>query len=155
MELVSLRPRRAPTEHHTIKPRKSLPKMVPAQADTGNGASNSRRRDPTASFGQRRRSVESTSAKPHRPSNDGDIIQHGQDGGMVISFMPGSKSREQRSEDNDKKNGHKKKKAGIEYLGAGLERGVEKAELPESERKGRTHRRQGVRSGSKNAFRGL
>ena len=154
MELVSLRPRRAPTEHHSIKPRKSLPKMVPASANTGNNTS--KRRDPAASFGQRRKSVESNSATFKRRSEGGDIIRHGDDGGMVISYMPSSsKGRSDRSDDNDRKNGHKKKKSGIEYLGAGLERGVERTELPESERQGRTHRRQGIRSGSKNAFRGL
>lgn len=157
MELISLRPRRAPTEHHRIKPRGNLPKMVPAQADIGNGVSGSKRRDPTASFGQRRHFVEPNSAKPNRASEDGDIIRHGEDGGMIISYMPSSsKSRDQKMGDNnDRKKDHKKKRAGVEYLGAGLERGVERVELPESERKGRTHRRQGVRSGSKNAFRGL
>jgi ribosome biogenesis protein ENP2 len=157
MELVSLRPRRAPTEYHTIKPRKPLPAMVPARPDNSNGASTSKRRDPTASFGQRRQSVESKPTKSNRYSEEGDIIQHGPDGGMSISFVPGSsRSRDRREDDNDRKNGQqKKKKAGIEYLGAGLERGMERTELPESQRKGRTQRRQGIRSGSKNAFRGL
>lgn len=46
------------------------------------------------------------------------------------------------------------KRPGIEYLGAGLEKGVERLNnLSETEKKGRSERRKNVRSGSKNVFR--
>ena len=47
------------------------------------------------------------------------------------------------------------RRKGVEVFGAGMERGGEEpdVEMTESERKGRTKRRQGMRSGSKNTFR--
>lgn len=45
------------------------------------------------------------------------------------------------------------KRKGVESFGAGMERGGIGEELTESERKGRTQRRKGIRSGSKNTFR--
>jgi len=53
--------------------------------------------------------------------------------------------------------GRKKGKwKGMETFGAGLEKGIEEVvDVAESERIGRTQRRKGVRSGSKNAFRRL
>jgi ribosome biogenesis protein ENP2 len=51
----------------------------------------------------------------------------------------------------------KVKRKGVEVFGAGMEKGGEdpSIDLTESERKGRTQRRKGVRSGSKNTFRRL
>jgi len=98
--------------------------------------------------------MEFTPAKSKRYIEEEDVVQPGPDGGMSISFVPTSSRLGGRGRDGNNKK-KSQKKAGIEYLGAGLERGEERAELPESERKGRSHRRQGVRSGSKNMFRRL
>jgi len=53
--------------------------------------------------------------------------------------------------------GKDKHRKGVETFGAGLEKGVEERMefANDSERQGRSHRRKGVRSGSKNAFRRL
>ena len=49
---------------------------------------------------------------------------------------------------------HKEERKGVERFGAGMEKGGESpAEVSDRERKGRTKRRQDVRSGSKNVFR--
>lgn len=53
------------------------------------------------------------------------------------------------------KKGRDAKRKGVQEFGAGMEKGGEEpdVEMSESERKGRTKRRQGMRSGSKNTFR--
>lgn len=50
---------------------------------------------------------------------------------------------------------NKDKRKGVETFGAGMEKGHEEtsAGLTDSDRQGRTQRRRGVRSGSKNVFR--
>ncbi|CAE7089510.1 unnamed protein product, partial [Rhizoctonia solani] len=72
------------------------------------------------------------------------------DGGFEMSFVPSGKSDEPRRKTNKPAGGKK-----IERFGAGMERGGGGGEEyhGESERNGRTKRRTGVRSGSKNAFR--
>jgi ribosome biogenesis protein ENP2 len=150
MEMVSLRPNKE--QHFDNRPRRSLPKMVPARADT-NGSNGSNVRDPTATFGQRRHSLTFKTSKSQ--SHGDDIIKPSEDGGMSISFMPRSSAREDRDTNRMVKKGKDKRKPGIEYLGAGLERGMGRQEVSEADRKGRTQRRKGIRSGSKNAFRGL
>lgn len=149
MEMVNLRPNRQ--EHFDNRPRNSLPKMVAARADMNRSIA-SDNRDFSATFGQRRHVLASKISKPR--VHDDDIIKPSQDGGMSISFIPRTSSRDDRDL-NQLGKGKEKRKSGIEYLGAGLERGVERPEVPESDRKGRTQRRKGIRSGSKNAFRGL
>jgi ribosome biogenesis protein ENP2 len=158
MEMVSLRPGQASTKFYTAKPRRPMPKMVSAQANLTNGSQRSTTGgDASASFGQRRHSLPSSkAAQPDDPS--GDIIRRGEDGGMVISFVPDpSKAKEEKgARRKEKQKGQpNKKRPGIEYLGAGLEKGVERAEVSEQDKKGRTHRRKGMRSGSKNTFRRL
>ncbi|KAJ1301998.1 hypothetical protein OPQ81_000833 [Rhizoctonia solani] len=72
-----------------------------------------------------------------------------EDGGFEMSFIPSGKSDEPKRK-TGKPTGGKK----VERFGAGMERGGWREEDPaESERNGRTRRRTGVRSGSKNAFR--
>jgi ribosome biogenesis protein ENP2 len=71
-----------------------------------------------------------------------------------MSFVPSGRA------DSDDESKRKKKSARgvggrkVERFGAGMERGGrEEEDVKESERNGRTRRRTGVRSGSKNAFR--
>jgi ribosome biogenesis protein ENP2 len=149
MEMVSLRPNKE--QHFDNRPR-SLPKMVAARAET-NGSNSSNIRDPTATFGQRRHSLKSKASKYQ--SHGDDIIKPSEDGGMSISFTPRSSAREDRDTNQMAKKDKDRQKPGIKYLGAGLERGMERQEVSEADRKGRTQRRKGIRSGSKNAFRGL
>lgn len=127
--------------------------MVFARPDGVNSSAASRRRNPSASFGQQRHLLQS--ATPAADNHSGEVVKATEDGGMSISFMPKTTSRDDRDPNDTARKLKQKKKAGIEYLGAGLERGVERAEVAEADRKGRTHRRKNVRSGSKNAFRGL
>ena len=51
--------------------------------------------------------------------------------------------------------GKEARRKGVEVFGAGMEKGGEDPEvqMSEADRKGRTKRRQGMRSGSKNTFR--
>lgn len=77
------------------------------------------------------------------------------DGGMEVTFVPSGRTDD---DDNDAEGGRSKKPArrkGVEEFGAGMEKGGEAPEmrLSESDRKGREHRRKGMRSGSKNTFR--
>jgi len=124
--------------------------MVPIRPQTSGAYQRSG--DKTVTFGQRRAPVASTSTKkPGRTPN----VQ--QEDPMEISWVPSSGSggkgggNGQRRGQSGNENGRRK---GIESFGAGLERGFEEhANLGESDRQGRTHRRKGVRSGSKNVFR--
>ncbi|KAH8832677.1 NUC153 and WD40 repeat-containing nucleolar rRNA processing-related protein [Flagelloscypha sp. PMI_526] len=100
------------------------------------------RRDPNSTFGQRR------SSSSHGTSNRRDR----EDVDMEISWTP-SGSSDPLAEGSRTK---KQKKGGSSRTGMFLEKGSdikETLDLSESERKGRTQRRKGVRSGSKNAFR--
>lgn len=84
------------------------------------------------------------------------------DGGVEMSFIP-SRNGDDDEGDGDnlrpgKKGGRGGKEArrkGVESFGAGMERGGGEPEiaLSEADRKGRTQRRRGMRSGSKNTFR--
>jgi ribosome biogenesis protein ENP2 len=78
--------------------------------------------------------------------------------------MPSSKSTRSEGEDEDglvgrqreQKRGSKDVRKGVERFGAGMEKGGEDPNmraLSEQERSGRSQRRRGMRSGSKNAFR--
>jgi len=74
------------------------------------------------------------------------------EGGFEMSWVPSSSAPKG---GNAKK--EKEARKGVEVFGAGMERGdgEEKHSLSESERRGRTERRKGMRSGSKNMFRQL
>lgn len=105
--------------------------MVPMRVQNG-----SRGMNKDATFGQRRKGP--SKAAPRSNPNDGEV---------ELSWVPSSSSQNAGA-----KSQHKRK--GVETFGAGLERGGEPmAEVAEHDRKGRTQRRQGVRSGSKNVFR--
>jgi ribosome biogenesis protein ENP2 len=118
-----------------------------------------------ASFGQRR-----TSEVPDRRRSGGPshAVRGTTDGGVEISWVPsaGDAARhaaEDAIEDKraaEAKRGRKaaaakpEKRKGVESFGAGMERGGQDParELADSERRGRTERRKGMRSGSKNTI---
>ena len=130
--------------------------MVPLRPQTI-GSNNARRAgDKDATFGQRRmpRSTSSTNTGKF------PFKTHEKDDGMEISWVPSSSSSAVSAKDkgdrqSTSRSGKDKHRKGIETFGAGLERGTEeRAEFSnDSERQGRSHRRKGIRSGSKNAFR--
>ena len=124
----------------------NAPRMVSASAflDTTGTASTNK----SASFGQRRQRPSGTH---HTTRQSG--LQKAEDGGFALSWVPS-----QTKDDSEKPARvgarSKSKRPGIEYLGAGLEKGVERLDnLSEKDRKGRSERRKNVRSGSKNVFR--
>ena len=109
--------------------------------------------DKNAPFGQRRvsggRGHDKTSATANRSA----------DGGLEMSWVPSSSKR---MGDGDVlvPDGHRHlstRREGVTTFGAGMEKGGEEGtdDVREGERKGRTTRRKGVRSGSKNTFRRL
>jgi ribosome biogenesis protein ENP2 len=125
--------------------------LVPMRADA-----RSRGVDKDATFGQRRKPA---SAPGGRRRKD-DVQMHvGEDGAMEMTWTPSTSQvapGDSLFDDSDGTKNKKKSTRGGEMFGAGMEKGVvEQAELSEMERKGRTQRRKGVRSGSKNVFRSL
>ncbi|KAI6107852.1 WD40-repeat-containing domain protein [Pisolithus thermaeus] len=104
--------------------------------------------DKNATFGQRLASRQTTTNT--RKSAD---VRISADGGMEMSFTPSSSGSVDQSRPAKKKGARK----GVEMLGATMERGGDEpqGELGENDRRGRTHRRHGQRSGSKNTFRML
>ena len=130
--------------------------MVPIRPQTiGSNNNTQRPGDKNATFGQRRmpRSASFTNSakKSSFRAHEDD------DNAMEISWVPTSSSSATGGKDerqNKSKTARDKLRKGIETFGAGLERGVEEFSN-DSEKKGRSHRRKGVRSGSKNTFRRL
>lgn len=124
--------------------------MVPMRPQAGGQRSS----DKTATFGQRRAPVASASSK--KPGARRSNAQQ-DDAPMEISWVPSSGSGgkdDGAGKRRDQSGNEKGRRKGVESFGAGLERGFEEhADLADSDRKGRTHRRKGVRSGSKNVFR--
>jgi len=122
--------------------------MVPMRAQTGTNSQ--RLGDRNASFGQRL--APPSSSKDSRQSSKPSLGND--DGAMEISWVPSASSA--KDDSDDRQGGRKKqdRRKGVEVFGAGMEKGGEEhAEVSESGRKGRTQRRKGVRSGSKNVFR--
>ncbi|KAJ6484327.1 NUC153 and WD40 repeat-containing nucleolar rRNA processing-related protein [Mycena vitilis] len=117
-------------------------KFVPMRP-ASTGTNGTRLGDRNATFGQRR----GTTGGKANSSNPTDGRA------MEVSWVPSGSSG---AADGDA-GAHSKPKArkGIEVFGAGMEKGYtgEDAALSEQDRKGRTQRRKGVRSGSKNVFR--
>lgn len=129
--------------------------LVPMRPRTGI----SNRSDPTtnATFGQRRLPQPGHNRLTSKK-------QETEDANMEISWVPSSSNGgnlkgldPSMSNPPSGMTGRKKgKRKGMETFGAGLEKGIEEVvDVVESERIGRTQRRKGVRSGSKNAFRRL
>jgi ribosome biogenesis protein ENP2 len=123
-------------------------RLVPLRARNSEGQAGKNR---DATFGQRRKS----DSNSKRSSTKGqERVARSADGGMEISWVPSSKDK---SRSTRKDSVGKRGTEGVESFGLGMEKGDERypssAVLSESERSGRTHRRTGVRSGSRNAFR--
>ncbi|KAJ7057791.1 NUC153 and WD40 repeat-containing nucleolar rRNA processing-related protein [Mycena amicta] len=119
-------------------------KLVPMRATSGQGARTSER---DATFGQRRSGkVPSSAAKTGKSSTSRAEL-------MEVSWVPSGTSKRDSNEEKSKSKARK----GVEMFGAGMEKGYagDDVEMSEQDRTGRTRRRQGMRSGSKNAFRGL
>jgi ribosome biogenesis protein ENP2 len=77
---------------------------------------------------------------------------------MEVSWVPSASSaRDANDVDAGSGSGKSKSKSrkGVQEFGAGLEKGYrgDDSQVSEQDRKGRTQRRKGVRSGSKNVFR--
>ena len=101
-----------------------------------------------ATFGARRNEA----SKYKQPSQH---VKRSTGGGVEFTWVPSSKNDSPRV---SSEGGKQKKRPGVETFGAGMEKGgrLQNAmELDEAQRRGRTKRRQNVRSGSKNVFRRL
>ncbi|KAF9239282.1 WD40-repeat-containing domain protein [Melanogaster broomeanus] len=124
--------------------RSSKVNLVPLVAQT---RSTGKMGDKNETFGQRLTSRHMSKSSANPSSN----VRFSKDGGMEMSFVPSGTDDLRNSAPARKKTIRK----GVEVFGAGMERGTEepKGEMSESERRGRTHRRKGMRSGSKNVFR--
>lgn len=108
--------------------------------------------DKNATFGQRR--------TPKVKAKTGGFTPVSADGGFEMSWVPSSSQQTGgemfTSDGGDIQRNRKERRKGMEVFGAGMEKGEDPSiHLTESERKGRTQRRKGVRSGSKNTFRRL
>jgi ribosome biogenesis protein ENP2 len=123
---------------------KSGVRLVPLRT-RGSDSQSNRNRDLT--FGQRRSSGSRTTHSHSSTKND-EHVGRAADGGMEISWVPSSK---QKSRPPSRDRG----KQGVESFGLGMEKGgrPHSSSAGEAERNGRTQRRKGMRSGSKNAFR--
>ena len=115
-----------------------------------------------ASFGQRRK-TSSSSIGDNRRRNSGAYSKGNAEAEFTWVPSAGADGSDSGRPSKASANGKEKekKRRGIETFGAGLEKGhttandADSRPLSENERHGRTKRRMGVRSGSKNVFRGL
>ncbi|KAJ6590629.1 NUC153 and WD40 repeat-containing nucleolar rRNA processing-related protein [Mycena vulgaris] len=125
-------------------------KFVPMRP-ASTGANGTRLADRNATFGQRR----GTTAAPVPATGSRSSKSH--EAAMEVSWVPSASSATGGDADDVDASSRSKSKArkGVEAFGAGLEKGYngEDVEISEQDRKGRTQRRKGVRSGSKNVFR--
>jgi ribosome biogenesis protein ENP2 len=154
-------------------------RLVPLQAQaltTASGRIAAASRDTSSSFGHRRSAStlqQQQQQQQHHDRHyreDEHILRKG-DGSVEVSWVPATKSSRSdasamgEGEDEDglvgrqqrrQKRALKDTRKGVERFGAGMEKGGEDPNLrvlSEQERSGRSHRRRGMRSGSKNAFR--
>ena len=113
--------------------------------------------DKNASFGQHLINSRLRSNKVR--FNEEEIVQATERGGMEMTWTPSSTSAamDDMDDSSSKKRGSNlKRRKGTESFGAGMERGgMDEVEIKETEKKGRTQRRKGIRSGSRNVFRNL
>lgn len=115
------------------------------------------------SFGERRKqSVPGVHIGKKRDNRANNLA----DGVMEMTWVPSANSTADDENDSDvggmsqhhqQRHGKAKKPKGIETFGAGMEKGrlPEETNLDQASRSGRTKRRTGVRSGSRNVFRQL
>ncbi|KAI0702051.1 hypothetical protein C8T65DRAFT_655861 [Cerioporus squamosus] len=132
-------------------------RLVPLQAQDSRGG---RAVDKNATFGQRRSQLGSSKGKEREREPGSAAVRHTADGGVEMTFVPRTSSTGADYDDYEGKTpkvgkGKEPKRKGVEVFGAGMEKGGEDPEvvMSEAERRGRTKRRQGMRSGSKNTFR--
>jgi len=111
------------------------------QADTTHG------KNVTATFGERRSSRPSSSGQ-RRQRKDSYI-----EGPQNISWTPAAGSDQ--SKDNVQGKKRRNTRNNVASFGASFDRGDARPEVADADRRGRTHRRTGVRSGSRNVFRRL
>ncbi|KAG2340226.1 WD40 repeat-like protein [Suillus weaverae] len=125
--------------------------FVPLVPHTESSTSTRKTGDKTTTFGQRRNAPARGSSHTTTPRT---TAKGDKEGGFEMSWVPSSTKHPSRDR-GSRKDGNAKK--GVEVFGAGMERGggERTAVLSESERTGRTQRRKGMRSGSKNVFRQL
>ncbi|KAI0360465.1 hypothetical protein OH77DRAFT_1586069 [Trametes cingulata] len=153
---------RASARKQSKPPPRREPKvrLVPLQAQSD---ASGRGVDKNATFGQRRSHLGSK-GKERASSRDDAAVRRTADGGIEMTFIPKTTSSGHDYDDDGpvgaaarKGKAKEPKRKGVETFGAGMERGGEEPEreMSEAERKGRTKRRQGMRSGSKNTFRKL
>ena len=111
--------------------------MIPMRLQTGGVYQRSS--DKTATFGQRRVPVASSTKKP-----GARIPTTQQEAPMEISWVPLSGSSGKGGGDGQRRSqsgNEKSRRKGVESFGAGLEKGIEEhINLGESDRQGRTHR---------------
>lgn len=125
--------------------------FVPLVPHTSTSTSARKAGDKTATFGQRRNAPArrfSHTTTPHTASKGG------KEGAFEMSWVPSS-TKDPSRDRGSRKDGNTRK--GVELFGAGMERGGgdRTPVLSDSERTGRSQRRKGMRSGSKNVFRQL
>ncbi|KAA1476578.1 hypothetical protein DENSPDRAFT_867342 [Dentipellis sp. KUC8613] len=148
----------------TGRPTKPSVHMVPLNAQSSKSATNK-----DATFGQRRSATARTESKSSGfgQAAQEHVVQKA-DGTIEMSWVPAPKPKGARGhadEDDEDMGGRRGKgkskerdsRKGVERFGAGMERGGEDPAktVSEQDRSGRKERRKGVRSGSKNAFRGM
>lgn len=107
-----------------------------------------------ATFGQRRSVAEGLNSQ--NAAGKGKMREdRSADGGMEVTFVPSGAADDAEPAERGGRGKNPARRKGVELFGAGLEKGGREAEvvLSEGERKGRTQRRRGMRSGSKNTFR--
>jgi ribosome biogenesis protein ENP2 len=145
------------------QPRSNL-RLVPLHAHSASKS----QLESDSSFGRRRSA--SSKRKPLVEASDEHVV-HKADGTVEMSWVPTSRAKDRTSSDvmedgdGDQRKREKMKtkrreaRDGIERFGMGMSRGGEESTrsqtLNEEERSGRKTRRKGMRSGSKNTFRGL
>ncbi|KAI0938584.1 hypothetical protein AcW1_001718 [Taiwanofungus camphoratus] len=138
--------------------------LVPLRAQSDSRSAHSA--DKNVTFGQRRSSLGEFKGKGKASARDS--LRHSAHGAVEFTYTPSAKSKSSLADDDDDMIGEigggsakqqntkgAARRKGVETFGAGMEKGGGEREhvLSESERKGRTQRRKGMRSGSKNTFR--
>ncbi|KZV84237.1 WD40 repeat-like protein [Exidia glandulosa HHB12029] len=154
------RPARPPTKPD--RPARAAPKMVALRADRAGAGGAGSSRDRSAAFGARRQQQKQPHGQRSYTSNGdaegitflGKSSRGRVDGPQDFSYIPSGSSSKSKSRERSLGGGKK------ERFGAGMERGGHEHDEgsgtgKEEERRGRTQRRTGIRSGSRNAFRRL
>ena len=131
-------------------------RMVAADPRLGGGKSKaSFSRSQNASFGQR--SNGRSEKTPYERNNH--TSRNDKNTPMEISWVPGPQDASEEKQSRPSQRKGKEKRPGVEYFGAGMEKGGREessgGHVNEDNRQGRTKRRTGMRSGSRSTFRKL